>query len=211
MILHAGNGLVLTQNADLPMKQRIFRTHVNLRNASEIADWKEITEKQKDQMLADAAIIDLDDMDVASIKRVDDIVGKVINRINDVPMTVEESLELAAYFPKWEADKAMPLGYKVSYEGSLFEVIQPHTSQTGWTPKVATSLFKVVQVEAAGSIDDPITWEPGMVLEEGLYYMDEKVKYKALRASGIALHYSLADLVGTYVEVITEDNNNETI
>lgn len=204
MILHAGNGLVLTQSADIPMKQRIFRTHVNLRDTSEIADWTEITEKQKEQMLADAAIIDVDDMDVASIKRVDAIIGKVANRINDVPMTIEESLELAAYFPKWEADKAMPFGYKVSYEGSLFEVIQPHTSQADWTPKVATSLFKMVQVEAAGSIYDPIAWEPGMVLEEGLYYMGGEVKYKALRDSGIALHYSLADLVGTYVEIITE-------
>ena len=204
MILHAGNGLVLTQSADIPMKQRIFRTHVNLRDTSEIADWTEITEKQKEQMLADAAIIDVDNMDVASIKRVDAIIGKVANRINDVPMTIEESLELAAYFPKWEADKAMPLGHKVSYDGSLFEVIQAHTSQTDWTPKVATSLFKVVQVEADGSIDDPITWEPGMVIEVGKYYMDGEVKYKALRDSGIALHYSLAALVGTYVEIITE-------
>ena len=155
-------------------------------------------------MLADAAIIDVDDMDVASIKRVDAIIGKVANRINDVPMTIEESLELAAYFPKWEADKAMPFGYKVSYEGSLFEVIQPHTSQADWTPKVATSLFKVVQVEASGSIDDPITWEPGMILEVDKYYMDDEVEYKALRDSGIALHYSLAALVGTYVEIITE-------
>lgn len=204
MILHAGNGLVLTQSADIPMKQRIFRTHVNLRDSSEIADWKEITEKQKEQMLADAAIIDVDDMDVASIKRVDAIIGKVTNRINEVPMTIEESLELAAYFPKWEAGKAMPLGYKVSYDGSLYEVIQAHTSQADWTPKVATSLFKVVQVEADGSIDDPIAWEPGMVIEEGKYYMDGEVKYKALRDSGIALHYSLADLVGNYVEIITE-------
>lgn len=204
MILHAGNGLVLTQSADIPMKQRIFRTHVNLRDSSEIADWKEITEKQKEQMLADAAIIDVDDMDVASIKRVDAIIGKVTNRINEVPMTIEESLELAAYFPKWEAEKAMPLGYKVSYDGSLYEVIQTHTSQADWAPKVATSLFKVVQVEADGSIDDPITWEPGMVIEVGKYYMDGEVKYKALRDSGIALYYSLADLVGTYVEIITE-------
>ena len=204
MILHAGNGLVLTQSADIPMKQRIFRTHVNLRDSSEIADWKEITEKQKEQMLADAAIIDVDDMDVASIKRVDAIIGKVTNRINEVPMTIEESLELAVYFPKWEAEKAMPLGYKVSYDGSLYEVIQTHTSQADWAPKVATSLFKVVQVEADGSIDDPITWEPGMVIEEGKYYMDGEVKYKALRDSGIALHYSLADLVGNYVEIIIE-------
>lgn len=204
MILHAGNGLVLTQSADIPMKQRIFRTHVNLRDESEIADWKEITERQKDQMLADAAVIDVDDMDVASIKRVDAIIGKVARRINQVPMTVEESLELAAYFPKWEADKPMPLGYKVSYEGSLFEVIQPHTSQADWTPKVAKSLFKVVQVEADGSIDDPIVWESGMVLEDGKYYMDGDVMYKATRDSGNPLYYSLSDLVGTYVEVINK-------
>ena len=204
MILHAGNGLVLTQSADIPMKQRIFRTHVNLRDASEIADWKEITERQKDQMLADVAVIDVDDMDVASIKRVDAIIGKVARRINQVPMTVEESLELAAYFPKWEPDKPMPLGYKVSYEGSLFEVIQPHTSQADWAPKVAKSLFKVVQVEADGSIDDPIVWESGMVLEEGKYYMDGDVMYKATRDSGNPLYYSLSDLVGTYVEVINK-------
>lgn len=204
MILHAGNGLVLTQSADIPMKQRIFRTHVNLRDTSEIADWKEITEKQKEQMLADAAIIDVDNMDVASIKRVDAIIGKVTNRINEVPMTIEESLELAAYFPKWEAGEAMPLGYKVSYEGSLFEVIQTHTSQADWAPKVAKSLFKVVQVEADGSINDPIDWESGMVLEEGKYYMDGDVMYKATRDSGNPLYYSLSDLVDTYVEVINK-------
>ena len=204
MILHAGNGLVLTQSADIPMKQRIFRTHVNLRDSSEIADWKEITEKQKEQMLADAAIIDVDDMDVASIKRLDAIIGKVANLINDVPMTIEENLELAAYFPKWEADKAMPLGYKVSYEGSLFEVIQPHTSQADWAQKVAKSLFKVVQKEADGSINDPIDWESGMVLEEGKYYMDGDVMYKATRDSGNPLYYSLSDLVDTYVEVINK-------
>ena len=204
MILHAGNGLVLTQSADLPMKQRIFRTHVNLRDFSEIADWKEITEKQKEQMLADAAIIDVDDMDVASIKRVDAIIGKVANRINDVPMTVEESLELAAYFPKWEADKEMPLGYKVSYEGSLFEVIQAHTSQADWYPRNAISLFKVVQIESEGTEEDAIVWEHGMELEEGKCYKEGGVKYKALRDSGIALYYSLADLVGNYVEIVEE-------
>ena len=204
MILHAGNGLVLTQNADLPMKQRIFRTHVNLRDASEIGDWKEITEKQKETMLAETAIIDMDDMTVESIKRVDSIIKNVRTRINEVPMTVEQSLELVGYFPKWEEGKEMPIGYKVSYDGSLFEVIQAHTSQSDWSPRSATSLFEVVQVTAEGTEDDTIEWEPGMVLEAGKYYTDGGVKYKAFRDSGIAMHYSLFDLVGTYVEVIEE-------
>ena len=204
MILHAGNGCFLTQSAEVPMKERVFRGYVNINDAAEIANWREVTGTEKDRMVGAASIIDLDDMDVASIKRVDNIVEGITSRINDVPMTVEESLELVAYFPKWEADKPMPIGYKVSYEGSLFEVIQEHTSQADWTPKVAKSLFKVVQVEATGSIDDPIAWESGMVLEGGKYYIEGGVKYKALRDSGIALHYLLFDLVGTYVEVIEE-------
>jgi hypothetical protein len=204
MILHAGNGLVLTQSADIPMKQRIFRTHVNLRDSSEIADWKEITEKQKEQMLADAAIIDMDDMTVESIKRVDSIIKNVKTRINEVPMTIEQSLELVGYFPKWEEGKEMPIGYKVSYEGSLFEVLQAHTSQTDWTPREAKSLFKIVQVESEGTEYDVIQWEQGMVLEDGKFYIDNGVKYKCIRDSGNPLYYSLDVLVGNYVEIVEE-------
>jgi hypothetical protein len=204
MILHAGNGLVLTQSKDIPMRERIFRTHVNLRDASEIGDWKEITEKQKEAMLAETAIIDVDDMTVESIKRVDDIVNNVRTRINEVPMTVEQSLELAGYFPIWKEGEPMPIGYKVSYDGSLFEVLQAHTSQADWKPREAKSLFKVVQVEAEGTEDDVISWEQGMVLEKGKFYIDNGVKYKCVRDSGNPIYYSLDVLVGNYVEIVNE-------
>ena len=204
MILHAGNGLVLTQSKDIPMRERIFRTHINLRDASEIGDWKEITEKQKEAMLAETAIIDVDDMTVESIKRVDDIINNVRTRINEVPMTVEQSLELAGYFPIWKEGEPMPIGYKVSYDGSLFEVIQEHKSQSDWKPRDAKSLFKVEQVEAEGTEDDVIQWEQGMVLEEGKFYIDNGVKYKCIRDSGNPLYYSLDVLVGNYVEIVEE-------
>lgn len=204
MILHAGNGLVLTQKEDVPMKERVFRTHVNIRNIDEANMWKEITEKQKDEMMAETAIIDVDDMTVESIKRVGAIINKVSERINDVPMTVEESLELADYFPKWKEGEPMPIGKKVSYNGSLFEVMQEHTSQGDWNPRDAKSLFKVVQVEAEGTEDDIIQWEQGMVLEEGKFYMDGGVKYKCIRNSGNPLYYSIDVLVGNYVETVNE-------
>ena len=202
MILHAGNGLVLTQSADLPIKERAFRSHVTLVNASDAMEWKEITEKQKEQMLAETAIIDVDDMNVDSIRRMDEIIGKVTAKINEVPMTTEESLELLAYFPQWKQGEFMPIGYKVSYDGVLYEVVQEHTSQADWTPNVAVSLFKVVKVEMTNTINDPILWEQGMVLEEGEYYMDGAVKYKCIRNSGNPLWYPLEALVGNYVEVV---------
>lgn len=204
MILHAGNGLVLTQRADIPMKERVFLPHVQIREMEEANQWKEVTIKQRDEMLASTAIIDVDDMSVDSIRRMGAIVSKVAERINEVPMTVEESLELADYFPKWKEGEPMPIGRKVSYNGSLFEVVQEHTSQTDWNPRDAKSLFKVVQVEAEGTEDDVIQWEQGMVLENGKYYMDNGVKYKCVRDSGNPLYYSLDVLVGNYVEVVTE-------
>lgn len=206
MILHAGNGLVLTQSAEVPMRERVFLPHVNIRSVSEVKDWKEITEKQKDEMLAETAIIDVDNMSVESIKRVDSIVAKVTERINDVPMTVEQSLELSSYFPKWEENQPMPVGYKVSYEGVLYEVVQEHTSQSDWIPRNAVSLFKVVQVESDGTEEDAIDWKHGMVLEYGKYYMDDGVKYKCIRDSGNPLYYPLDVLVGNYVEIVTEEN-----
>ena len=202
MILHAGNGLVLTQSEEVPMRDRVFLTHVNIRSVSEVGDWKEITEKQKDEMLAETAIIDVDNMSVESIKRVDTIVAKVSERINGVPMTIEQSLELSSYFPKWEENHPMPVGYKVSYEGVLYEVVQEHTSQSDWIPRNAVSLFKVVQVESEGTEEDTIQWMQGMVLEEGRFYMDGDVKYKCIRNSGNPLYYSLDVLVGNYVEIV---------
>lgn len=197
MILQAGEGMVLTQSADLPIKERAFRTHIVLAKAEDALYWKEITEKERELMLAEKAIIDVEDMTVDSIKRLDDIVSRVATRINDVPMSTEQSLRLVSYFPMWEIGKVMPIGYKVTYEGRLYQVIQAHTSQADWNPKVSVSLFKVVSVE-----EGTIQWQQGMVLENGKTYTDGGVTYKAIRDSGNPLYYDLSVLVGNYVEVV---------
>ena len=204
MIVQAGNGCYLTQSAEVPMKERVFRTQVVLRDPSEISEWKEVTGKSKDEMLAEASVIDLNDMDVDSIRRVGSIVAQISERINDIPMSIEESLELADYFPKWSEGVELAVGKKVSYDGSLFEVLQEHISQADWNPRSAVSLFKVVQVESEGTESEAIAWEPGMELEEGKHYTDNGITYICIRSSGIALHYPLDVLIGNYVEIINE-------
>lgn len=204
MILHAGNGLLLTQKADVPMKERLFLSHVTIKYPSEADKWKEVTKKYKDELLAETAIVDMDDLSIDSIKKLDSIKVRVATRINELPMSVKESIAYTDYFPKWEDGKSMVVGYKVSYEGKLYEVIQEHTSQSDWTPNVAISLFKVVQVEAEGTEEDVIQWEQGMVLEFGKYYVDNGVKYECVRDSINPLYYSLDVLVGNYVNVVED-------
>lgn len=204
MILHAGNGCYLTQSADIPAKERVFRSTAIINDPSEVGAWKEITAKQKDEMMAQSAIIDVEDMDVASIKRVGSILDKISEKINTVPMTMEQAIELTDYFPKWDKYEGKPLevGFRCSYNGSLFEVTQSHTAQADWNPRESVSLFKVVQIEAEGTEDDHIQWESGMELFNGKYYIENDVKYLCTRDSGIPLYHNLSNLVGQYVEVV---------
>ena len=67
------------------------------------------------------------------------------------------------------------------------------------------SLYKVAQIEASGTKEDPIAWKQGMELFNGKYYTDKDVLYLCIRDSGMGLSFDLADLVsGGFVEVVEE-------
>ena len=54
----------------------------------------------------------------------------------------DDALSYTAYFPDWDGDsKAYAVGDRVQYGGSLYKVLQAHTSQSDWTPSGAESLF----------------------------------------------------------------------
>lgn len=75
-----------------------------------------------------------------------------------------------------------------------------HTTQTDWTPDLARSLFEKICESASGTLDDPIPYSSGMVLEEGKYYAESGVVYRYFRGSGTAVYHALRELMGLYVE-----------
>lgn len=62
--------------------------------------------------------------------------------------TDEQALVMAQLYNEWDGNS---VGYKkeqrVRYNGTLFKVLQDHTSQSDWTPDTASSLFAKVLVE----------------------------------------------------------------
>lgn len=90
---------------------------------------------------------------------------------------------------------------RYQFGGKLYKCIQAHTTQAEWTPDITPALFTVIDVEHAGTVDDPIPWALNMECFSGKYYTWESVLYKCIRDSGIALAYSPDQLIGNYFEV----------
>ena len=70
-------------------------------------------------------------------------------------VTDEELLTMSAATPEWKPGMTLAVGDTVMHGGSMFVVIQSHTTQADWIPGTATqSLYRRVQPE--GSTE----WQP---------------------------------------------------
>lgn len=67
----------------------------------------------------------------------------------------EFALQTVDVFPQWESiinkeitQDDLNKGYdRYQYNGELYQVVQPHTPQEGWTPDVTPALWKKVSLE----------------------------------------------------------------
>lgn len=121
-------------------------------------------------------------------------------QINTLAVDDNTALRMKDFYPEWAADVAYFVGFKVRKDGKLWRVIQAHTSQTGWEPENAASLFEQINETHAGTIDDPIPYSGNMALTAGLYYMQDWEIYMCTRDTVNPVFNPLADLVGLYVE-----------
>lgn len=61
--------------------------------------------------------------------------------------TDEAALDAITLFPKWEENIEVSEGKRYQYNGSLYKVIQAHTTQAGWEPDLTPSLWNKVSLE----------------------------------------------------------------
>ena len=114
-----------------------------------------------------------------------------------------DALSVKTLYPAWEPGKDYPVGYKVTYQGDLYKVIQAHTSQKTWAPGTATAaLYARIDETHDGSKYDPIPYNGNMALTAGLYYTQGGVTYHCTRDTGNPVYQPLAELVGIYVEAV---------
>ena len=117
----------------------------------------------------------------------------------------------AASVPELITAWAYPVSYaegdRRRYGGKVYKVRsgKGHTSQADWTPDKTPNLWTIINVDHAGTQDDPIPASRGMEYEYGKYYLDSEDGKTYLcertgEAAGgkIVLQYLPHELVGNY-------------
>lgn len=117
------------------------------------------------------------------------------------PATAAEHADM---FEAW----AYPVDYKAGQMrengGKLYECMKDHTSQAGWEPGSigGATLWEHIDVEHAGTMDDPIPASVPMEYFAGKYYSEGEALYLCTRDSETPLNYLPSQLVGQYFEEV---------
>ena len=119
-----------------------------------------------------------------------------------------QALTVKAIYPQW-ADvigQTVPLGYKFLYGNVLYKTIQDNLQiQEQWIPGEGTeSLYAVINETNAGTKEDPIPYSGNMALESGEYASQAGASCLCHRDTLLPAYQALKDLVGLYVEEVTE-------
>lgn len=64
-----------------------------------------------------------------------------------IEMTDEQALQSSVLFKKWDSNRVTyEVGQRLNYNGVLYKVLQPHTSQLNWAPDTTPSLYTKVLI-----------------------------------------------------------------
>lgn len=132
-------------------------------------------------------------------------------KINDISVDDQTALRMVEFYPEWADLTAKSYtdekaGFKFVHAGKLYKTKQEnHTFSSAWIPGEGTeSIYERIDEVHDGSKYDPIPYDGNMMIESGKYYVQDGVMYVGTRNSENPVYHALKDLVGLYVDIVTE-------
>lgn len=197
-ILTDENGCIISSTRKRILKEQI---EVELNDESETLKYKyvdgeliELTPEEKEEFYHTEKVIQENALQAMMIES---LRNSFLVELDDT-----QAAKLSLCYDPWTTDKAYKVGDRVLFDGKMWKCRQAHTSQENWKPSINTaSLWEVINVENAGTLDDPIPYDQTMTVYNGKYYLEEGIIYKCIRDSGQPLYATCASLVENYFEV----------
>lgn len=153
---------------------------------------------------------------VKRLKRTRELIAQNTKEMNSLGLSAVEALEVKDWYPKWGEDgfkqgDAVTKGTKFQFGDKLYAVLQDHTILAHYEPSINTAALYVEvtpdyneEGEENGTLENPIPYEGNMVLENGKHYEQDGIIYLCNRDTINPVYHALRDLVGLYVEVVSQ-------
>lgn len=191
----------LVGNSQAEDKEKIVAHSVLVPDWASSDEWQEVDEETAMRIKAAKAQTG----DIEYPEEINQTMNLMKMKINDMELTDEQALSLKSLYPNWKEfiNKTLPEGYRVQYDGKLWNVRQEvNPVLENQPPSIDTAaLYEEVNETNAGTKEDPIPYDNNMGCLRGKYYSQDGVTYLCTRSTGQAVYNPLAELVGIYVEL----------
>jgi hypothetical protein len=107
-----------------------------------------------------------------------------VDKVRADTLTDEQVASIAPLFDPWQPGLTVAVGDVLSWDGTLVEVIQAHTTQSDWQPNLVPALFKIHRTDDGSG---PIPWQPGISVVAG-----EQVTYNGVTYTVVQSHTTQA-------------------
>ena len=185
---------------------RYYKINDNVISTIGVLDYPEITKEEYDAEIVRVVARQKAQAQIAERTRpltAEEVTVLLIRQqINTLTVDDNTALRMTTFYPEWAENTEYTTGYKAQRSGRLWRCLQAHTSQAGWEPENAASLWTEICETHSGTLEDPIPYNGNMALESGKYYSQDSKVYRCTRDTGNPVYNALSELVGLYVEEV---------
>ena len=148
---------------------------------------------------ADIQIESLSDLEeiTSNIEQINEAKNAIKYSINALDLSNNDTIKYKDYLPDWAdyVGKSLPINFKFKYNNQPYQTIQYiNVVLSDQTPDIVYSLYKIIDEEHDGTLEDPIPYQQQMSIEKGKYYIQYDVVYIAIQNMPTGMPYDLSQI-----------------
>lgn len=130
----------------------------------------------------------------SNIEQINEAKETIKYSINSLDLSNNDVIKYKDYLPDWNdyINKSMPKDFKFQYNNQPYQTLQYiNVVLDNQTPDITYSLYKVINEEHDGTLEDPIPYTQQMAIEKGKYYIQYDIIYLAIQDMQTGMPYDL--------------------
>ena len=192
--------ITATENKKYTDKAYSFFTDIIYMPDSAVTDeYFEIDENEVQNIQDSKANIELNSIEdleqiTSNIEQINEAKEAIKYSINALDLSNNDAIKFKDYLPDWAdyVGKSLPINFKFKYNNQPYQTIQYiNVVLSDQTPDIVYSLYKIIDEEHDGTLEDPIPYQQQMSIEKGKYYIQYDVVYIAIQNMPTGMPYDL--------------------